>query len=91
LALASLQRTIARSRSRISWLSEGDANTALFHQHAFVSMMLSVSQKFLDISFLQCCRETQSMLLPSLHLFFPIIEKVYLFRGVSFTCMLQLV
>ncbi|CAL4978542.1 unnamed protein product [Urochloa decumbens] len=25
------------------------------------------------------------------HLFFPIIEKVYLFRGVSFTCMLQLV
>jgi len=34
LALASLQRTIARSRSRISWLSEGDANTALFYQHA---------------------------------------------------------
>jgi len=25
------------------------------------------------------------------HLFFPIIEKVYLFRGVSFICMLQLV
>ncbi|TVU22842.1 hypothetical protein EJB05_32562, partial [Eragrostis curvula] len=25
------------------------------------------------------------------HLFFPVIEKVYLFRGVSFTCMLQLV
>jgi len=29
-----LQRTIARSRSRITWLSEGDANTALFHSHA---------------------------------------------------------
>ncbi|ONM28541.1 potassium channel4 [Zea mays] len=25
------------------------------------------------------------------HLFFPVIEKVYLFRGVSYTCMLQLV
>ena len=34
LALASLQRTNARSRSRISWLSDGDANTALFHLHA---------------------------------------------------------
>jgi hypothetical protein len=34
LALSSLQRTIARSRSRISWLSEGDANAALFHLHA---------------------------------------------------------
>jgi len=34
LALSSLQRTIARSRSRITWLSEGDANTALFHFHA---------------------------------------------------------
>jgi hypothetical protein len=34
LALSSLQRTIARSRSRINWLGEGDANTALFHLHA---------------------------------------------------------
>jgi len=34
LALSSLQQTIARSRSRISWLGEGDANTALFHLHA---------------------------------------------------------
>jgi len=34
LALSSLQRTIARSRSRITWLSEGDANTTLFHSHA---------------------------------------------------------
>lgn len=34
LALSSLQRTIARSRSRIGWLAEGDANTALFHLHA---------------------------------------------------------
>jgi len=31
LALSSLQRTIACSRSRITWLSEGDANIALFH------------------------------------------------------------
>lgn len=34
LALASLNRTIARSRSRITWLQEGDANTDFFHGHA---------------------------------------------------------
>jgi len=34
LALPSLQRSIARSRSRIQWLSEGDANTAMFHSFA---------------------------------------------------------
>ena len=31
LGLASLERTIARQRSRITWLKEGDANTQLFH------------------------------------------------------------
>jgi hypothetical protein len=34
LALSSLSRTIARVRSRIGWIKEGDANTALFHAHA---------------------------------------------------------
>jgi hypothetical protein len=34
LALTSLKRTIARLRSHIGWLSEGDANTKLFHLHS---------------------------------------------------------
>lgn len=34
LGLCSLERTIARLRSRILFLREGDANTAFFHQHA---------------------------------------------------------
>jgi hypothetical protein len=34
LALSSLERTIARLRSRLHWLKEGDANTAYFHHHA---------------------------------------------------------
>ena len=34
LGLASLDRTIARLRSRILYLQEGDANTAFFHQQA---------------------------------------------------------
>ena len=34
LALSSLLRTIARLPSRIDWLRDGDANTALFHLHS---------------------------------------------------------
>jgi hypothetical protein len=34
LGLASLERTIARQRSRILWLREGDACTHFFHLHA---------------------------------------------------------
>jgi hypothetical protein len=34
LALSSLSWTIARVRSRIGWVKEGDVNTALFHAHA---------------------------------------------------------
>jgi hypothetical protein len=31
LGLASLSRTIARQRSRVAFLAEGDANTRFFH------------------------------------------------------------
>jgi hypothetical protein len=34
LALTSLSCTISRLRSRIGWIKEGGANTALFHAHA---------------------------------------------------------
>ena len=34
LVLASLLRTVARIRSRINWLQDGDANTKLFHKHS---------------------------------------------------------
>jgi hypothetical protein len=34
LGLASLERTIARTRSKLNWLKEGDANTAYFQHHA---------------------------------------------------------
>jgi hypothetical protein len=34
LALASLERIVARVRSGLHWLKEGDANTAYFHHHA---------------------------------------------------------
>jgi hypothetical protein len=41
LAHASLKRTIARLRSRISWIKEGDANSKLFHMHARPGRTLS--------------------------------------------------
>lgn len=34
MAFASFQQTIGRIRSRIDWLSEGDANASFFHSHA---------------------------------------------------------
>jgi hypothetical protein len=34
LGLSSLERTIARQRSRVRWLKDGDANTKLFHMVA---------------------------------------------------------
>jgi hypothetical protein len=34
LGLASLERTLARQRSRLLWLREGDTCTHFFHTHA---------------------------------------------------------
>jgi hypothetical protein len=34
MGLASLERTLARQRSRILWLCEGDTCTRFFHSHA---------------------------------------------------------
>jgi hypothetical protein len=34
LGLSSLQRTIARQVSRVTWLHKGDASTCFFHAHA---------------------------------------------------------
>jgi hypothetical protein len=34
LALASLEITVARLRSGLLWLKDGDVNTSYFHQHA---------------------------------------------------------
>jgi hypothetical protein len=44
LALASTKRAIARLRSRISWLKEGDANSKLFHSFARYRKKNSVSK-----------------------------------------------
>jgi hypothetical protein len=53
LALTSLKRTIARLRSRIGWLHEGDANTKLFHLHSrhrkrknFIAKLVSEDQVY---------------------------------------------
>jgi alkylation response protein AidB-like acyl-CoA dehydrogenase len=51
LALSSLQQTMACIRSRIGWIKDGDANTALFHAYArhrkrkiFISKIISDDQ-----------------------------------------------
>lgn len=51
LVLASLERTIARLRSRVRYLKDGDANTSFFHKQAsfrkhenFISKLKSEDQ-----------------------------------------------
>ena len=52
LALTSLLRTVARLRSQIDWLKEGDANTRLFHMHARHRRKISLPDYRKEIGFL---------------------------------------
>ena len=53
LKLASLERTVARLRSRVRYLKEGDANTSFFHKQAafrkrkiFISKLIDGDRHF---------------------------------------------
>ncbi|WVZ85170.1 LOW QUALITY PROTEIN: hypothetical protein U9M48_032120 [Paspalum notatum var. saurae] len=46
LGLASLEQTIARLRSRVLYIKEGDANTSYFHQHAHYRKKKNFIAKF---------------------------------------------
>jgi hypothetical protein len=55
LGLASLERTLARQRSRLLWLREGDTCTRFFHGHAshrrcknFISHLLVDNRRVMD-------------------------------------------
>lgn len=51
LGLASLEQTIARLRSRVLYLKEGDANTSFFHQQAIDFAEIGIQQH--DLSSLE--------------------------------------
>jgi len=57
LSLASFERTIARLRSRVRYIKEGDANTSFFHKQAAFRKRKNFISKLIDGDFVATAQE----------------------------------